>query len=184
VTTHLEAIARLYKGHSIDPTQRVRLILIAPDFSQILISRCKWIEPRTSLFSYSCLQIEGDDDLLAVFTEREVPEPPEALQVTHVEDHLKYITNGPVRAKVSALLEEVKGWKPGAILVDPIKYSISMKVNNRVFAYLSARRQFFVISTYDIDDQWKDFPIKTEEDLINIRLTMRAAMEKRVRIPS
>ena len=59
-----------------------------------------------------------------------------------------------------------------------------MKVNNRVFAYLSARRQFFVISTYDIDDQWKDFPIKTEEDLINIRLTMRAAMEKRVRIPS
>ncbi len=182
VTRQLESIARLYKEHSIDPTQRVRLMLIAPDFSQDLINRCKWIEPRVSLFSYTCLQFEGEEDLLPIFTEREVPEPPEAIQVTRVEDHLKYITDKHIRATVSALLEEVKGWKPGAISLDPIKYSISMKVNNRVFAYLSARRQFFVISTYDAGDQWRNFPVKTEEDLNDIRLTMKAAMERRIRI--
>jgi hypothetical protein len=179
VTTHLETIARLYKNQSIDPAQPVRLMLIAPDFSQALVNRCKWIEPRVSLFSYMCLQFEGDEELLPIFAEREVPEPLEAIQIPHVEDHLKYITDDHVRTRVLELLEEAKGWKPGAILLDPIKYSISMKVNNRVFAYLSARRRFFVISTYDSDQQWRDFPVKTAEDLANIRITMKASMESR-----
>ncbi|MGP8253175.1 MAG: hypothetical protein ACLQHF_14185 [Terracidiphilus sp.] len=183
VTTQLESIARLYKDHSIDPTQPVRLLLIAPDFSQALINRCKWIEPRVSLFSYTCLQFEGEEDLVPIFAEREVPEPPEAIQITRVEDHLKYITDKDIRTRVSSLLEEVKGWKPGAILIDPIKYSISIKVNNRVFAYLSARRQFFVISTYDAGDLWRDFSVKSDEDLSNIKLTMKAAMERRIGNP-
>jgi RecB family endonuclease NucS len=36
VSKHVEAFARLYKAHDIDPTQQVRLLLIASSFSQVL----------------------------------------------------------------------------------------------------------------------------------------------------
>lgn len=41
VSTHIESFARLYKTHAIDPTQQVRMFLIAPSFSQALVNRCK-----------------------------------------------------------------------------------------------------------------------------------------------
>src|ERR1035441_1325509 len=44
VSTHVEAFARLYKTQSIDPTQQVRLFLVAPTFSQTLVNRCKWLD--------------------------------------------------------------------------------------------------------------------------------------------
>src|ERR1700688_3660863 len=39
VSNHVEAFARLYKAYGIDPTQQVRLFLIAPSFSQTLVNR-------------------------------------------------------------------------------------------------------------------------------------------------
>src|SRR5580704_248527 len=50
VSTNVESFARLYNPKSkscsveIDPTQPVRLVLIAPDFSQTLVNRCKWLD--------------------------------------------------------------------------------------------------------------------------------------------
>jgi len=125
VSTHVEAFARLYKNHSIDPTQQVRLFLIAASFSQTLVNRCKWLDLPISLFTFNCL-----------FAEQQITAPPEIVEVTHLDDHLNYITDAAVRTKVTALLEEIKNWKPGNISLDPIKYAISMKVNGRVFAYL------------------------------------------------
>jgi len=56
VSMHREAFARLYKTHAPDPTQHVRLFLVAPSFSQTLINRCKWIAAPISLFTFSCLK--------------------------------------------------------------------------------------------------------------------------------
>src|SRR5712692_3655473 len=56
VTNHVEAYARLYKGHNIDPTQPVRLFLVAPSFSQTLVNRCKWLAIPISLYSFHCLK--------------------------------------------------------------------------------------------------------------------------------
>src|SRR5258708_7391845 len=50
VSTHIEAFARLYKTHAIDPTQQVRLFLIAPNFSETLVNRCKWLDVPITLF--------------------------------------------------------------------------------------------------------------------------------------
>ena len=65
-------------------------------------------------------------------------------EVHNLDDRLAYITDAAVRSRVTALLEEIKNWKPGSISVDAIKYAISVKVNNHVFAYLHPRRQFFL----------------------------------------
>ena len=181
VSAHVESFARLYKAHSIDPTQQVRLFLIAPSFSQTLVNRCKWLDLPISLFTFNCLKFEGDADVVPIFTEQQVTAPPEIVEVSNLDDHLNYITDLAVRTKVSALLEEIKNWKPGNISIDPIKYAISIKVNGRVFAYLYPRRQHYLIATYDTNDDWKEYAVKTDEDLATVKSIAKAAMERRVK---
>lgn len=178
VTTHVESFARLYKDQSIDPTQQVRLFLIAPSFSQTLVNRCKWLDVPITLFTFNCLKFDKEDDIVPIFTEQPISAPPEIIEVTHLDDHLAYITDTAVRSKVATLLEEIKNWKPGNISLDAIKYAISMKVNGHVFAYLHPRRQHYLISTFNTDDEWTEYPIKGDDDLANVKPLIKAAMEK------
>jgi hypothetical protein len=181
VSGHIEAFSRLYKSHLIDPTQEVRLFLIAPSFSQTLINRCKWVNLPISLFTYNCLKFDGEENLIPIFSEQAIPTPPEIIEVTHLEDHLNYITDSQVRSTVSAVLDEVKNWKPGSISLDSIKYAISMKVNGRVFAYFYPRRKHYLLATYNDQEVWTEYIIKDDDDLAKVKPIMQAAMERRVK---
>ena len=181
VSTHIESFARLYKDHLIDPTREVRLFLVAPDFSQMLVNRCKWIDVPISLFTFTCLKFEGEDDLIPIFAEREIPELAPKPEVSSIPDHLGYITDTTVRVRAASLLEEVKGWNPGNISLDPGKGSISMKVNNRVFAYLWTRRRHYWIGADGADGEWKQYPVKSDEDSASARILIKSAMEKMIR---
>ncbi len=181
VSTHAEAFARLYRHHSVDATQQPRLFLIAPSFSQTMVNRCKWLSIRPFLFTYVCLKIEGEEDIIPAFSEQEIPSEPDVIEVTHLSDHLNYITNAAVRSRVEALLEEIKNWKPGSISLDAISFAISMKINGRVFAYFYPRRQFYQIGTYNADNEWTQYPIKAEGDLENVKPIVKAAMESRMK---
>jgi hypothetical protein len=181
VSSHVEAFARLYKAHSVDPTQEVRLFLIAPSFSQTLINRCKWAKLPISLFTFNCLKFEEEQDIVPIFSEQAIPTPPEVIEVAHLDDHLNYITDPGVRDKVSALLEEIRSWKPGSISLDAIKGAISMKVNGRVFAYFYPRRKHYLLATYNDQQAWTEYIIKDDDDLANIKPIMNAAMEQRVK---
>ena len=66
-------------------------------------------------------------------------------------------------------------------MLDPIKYAVSMKINGRVFAYFDPRRQHYVISTYDANDEWKAYPVKTEDDSAIVKPIVKAAMERRIK---
>jgi hypothetical protein len=181
VSNHAEAFARLYKQHGVDPAQEVRLFLIAPSFSQMLVNRCKWLDLPISLFTFHCLKFEGEDDIVPVFAEQAIPTPPEVVEVPHLEDHLGYITDPEVRAKASALLNEVRNWKPGNISLDPIKNAISMKVNGRVFAYFFPRRNHYLLATYDDQEEWTEYAVKDDDDLTIAKSIMQAAMERRLK---
>lgn len=181
ISDHVESFARLYKDHLIDPTQQVRLFLIAPSFSQTLVNRCKWLDLPISLFTFNCLKFDGEDDVVPIFSEQQIPTPPEPVEVFYIDDHLAYITDPAVRVKATSLLDEIKSWKPGNISLDAIKFAVSMKLNGRVFAYLSPRRQHYVIGTYNAEDKWTDYPVKDDEDLMNVKLIMKAAMERRMK---
>jgi hypothetical protein len=67
------------------------------------------------------------------------------------------------------------------ITIDAIKYSLSIKVNNRVFAYLSTRRKHFLIATFDAADDWREYPIKTDDELTIVKPLIKAAMERRIK---
>ncbi len=179
VAARIETYARLYQNHNIDPTQPVRLLLNAPNFSQALVNRCKWIDAPISLFTYSCIKLEKSDDILPVFSEQAIPSPPETVVVHKLDDQLSYITDEGVRAGVSKVLEQIKQLKPGRISIDALKYAISLKVDGRVFAYLHPRRKHYIISTYNADDNWTDYPIKGEDDLGAVMPLVMASIERR-----
>jgi hypothetical protein len=173
VSSHLEAFARLYSAFSIDPKQPVRLFLIAPSFSQSLINRCKWVDISISLFTYKCIRLDGSNEIIPVFSEQTIPSPIEILETYTLDDRLAYITDAEVRATAKSLLDEIVLWDTGRILVEAIKYDISLKVSGRVFAYLSPRRKKFIIYTYNQDDRWTGHPINNTDDLDMARELMR-----------
>jgi hypothetical protein len=178
VTSHVETFARLYEKHLIDPTQQPRLLLIAPTFSEALVHRCKWLIPKISLFTYTCLKFEDEMEPVPVFSAHEVTKRPQIIEIPTIDKLLDYITDTGVRTQFSVLHEEIKTWKTGNIIsTDAIKDAISAKVNGRVFAYLSPRRRFFVVDTYDGEGNWKSFPVNSSDDLANVKGVMKAAME-------
>jgi hypothetical protein len=158
-----------------------RLFLIAPSFSQTLVNRCKWIDLPVFLFTFHCLKFDGDDDVVPIFAEHPISTRPEVVEITTLADHFGYITDSAVRDKASALLDEIKAWKPGNISVDPIKYAISIKVNGRVFAYFYPRRKHYILATYSIDEEWTEYTVKDDDDLANVKPIVRAAMERRAK---
>lgn len=165
VSSNLEAFARLYNAFSIDPTQPVRLFLIAPSFSQSLINRCKWIDIPISLFSYKCIKLDSSAEIIPVFSEQTIPSPPEILEAYSLDDRLAYITDTQVRATAKDLLDAIVSWDTGRILIEPIKHDISLKVSGRVFARLSPRRKHFIIDTYNQDGRWTRHPVHNTDDL-------------------
>jgi hypothetical protein len=179
VSSHIESYARLYKHHGIDPTQQPRLFLVAPSFSQTLVNRCKWIDLPIFLYTFNCLKFDGDVEIVPIFSEHQVATQPEIVEITNLDDHLGYITDAPTRAKVVSLLDEIKGWKPGSTSLDPVKQGISIKVNGRVFAYFHPRRKYYLIATYNSDDEWTTYPVKDDDDLAKVKPVMRASLDRR-----
>jgi hypothetical protein len=181
VSTHVETYSRLYKDHSIDPRQEVRLVLIAPSFSQTLVNRCKWLSPGISLFTFNCLKLDGQDEIIPVFSERSIPTTPPIIEIPPTqEEHLDYITDDAMRRKASAFMDEIKNWASGVTL-DCIRYGVSIRINNKVFAYVTPLRKAFVIQTYSADDEWTKYPIQGDDDLANARTMARAAMERKMK---
>ncbi len=178
VSAHVEVYARLYADAGIDPTRPVRLVLIAQSFSATLLNRCKWIYARISLFAYQCLQFDGDEDLVPVFWEQDWPASRNPPGNMSIEEHLRYITDPEVQGKARALLDEIRGWRADAVVLDAIKDSVSIKVNNRVFAYFEPRRKFYLLWTYDDEENLAVYPVRSDADLDKIRPMLRTAMDR------
>ncbi len=95
------------------------------------------------------------------------------------DDRLNYITDVEVRLIVKRLLEEIGAWDTiGKISVEAIKYSIGLKVSGRNFAYISPRRKFFLIETFNQDGKWVGYPIHSDEDLTPVLELVRASFTR------
>ena len=178
ISRNLEGFARIYKDYNIDPKQSIRLILIAPSFSISLISRCKWIDIPISLFTFKAIKLENGKEIIPVFAETTIPSTHEILESYSLDDRLKYITDNDSRNNAKNLLKDIQDWDKTNILIEPTKYDISLKSSGRVFAYLSPRRQFYVIYTYDTEKKWTGYPIKDKKDLENAIQLMKMNIER------
>ena len=178
VTDHREPYARLYQQHDIDPTQEVRLLLIAPSFSVRLINRCKWISAPISLFRYDCLQFEDADEITPIFNEQTVPSKPQVLKTSTKEEVLDWLTDEDARKRADTFLADTETWGP-AVSQDAVQDAISVKVNGRVFAYLFPRRRYFHLGTYREDGEWDTAPVKSDEDYARELKSVRDCFDRK-----
>lgn len=167
VSKNIEAFSRLYEDYNIDPTQSVRLFLIAPRFSVSLLNRLKWIDIQFSLFVVKCIQLEKDKEIIPVYTEVNAPTLPPIVQSNTLENHLNYITDSSVKKLAKNLIKEVKSWD-AKISIDPTMHYLSMKSSGSVFASLVTRRKYFTIYTYDRNDEWSAYKVEEISDLGDI----------------
>lgn len=178
IVRSLEAMARVYKNFNVDPKQQPRLFLIAPSFSVNLLNRCKWINVPISLFTYQCIEDEKGE-ITPVFTEITAPSLPPKLEVYSIEDRINYIGDPEFEKLARAFLDELQAWDPERVLIEPIKYEISVKVSGKLFAYLCPRRKYFAVGTFNPESNWAWtlYPIKQEEDLENAKRLVKVNFE-------
>lgn len=151
VYSNLERLSLAYevKGFKIDPYQEPRIMLIAPDFSQSLINRCKWLKPRIDLyrFRYLIVKKEGEElGKLIDFISVEVPPIPAREEVYTIPKILDYITVTELRKTAKDFLDEIKKWE--WVKIDPVKGALSIKMKKDVFIYLYPIRDGFHIDGY------------------------------------
>jgi hypothetical protein len=70
-------------------------------------------------------------------------------------------------------MDEAVSWDSSRVLVEAIKYAISLKVSGRVFAYISPRRKHFIVETHNNDGIWTGFPVRNLEELDAAKEVMR-----------
>lgn len=178
VSNNIELLARAYSKFKINPEQDVRLLLIAPSFSILFLNRCRWLDIPVSVFSYRCIQLEKTAEKVPVFNEVTIPFVPVIEKPYLLEDRFNYIVNKESRHTAKKFLDEVRSWDTSNISSDAIKYAISVKFRGTVLCYLSPRRKSFYIGAYNPEGEWTSFPVNNKEDLENIRVLLKANIEK------
>ncbi len=159
VVTNAESYARLYRGFGIDPSEQPRLLLIAPSFSVTLLNRVKWINAPITLFTYRCVEFEDKrGEIVPVYAEVILPRPLDKPVSVTLEDHYAYITDAVFRKAAQAFVDELRSWDDQHVTVDANQNDISLKVSGRVFAYVTAYRKYFDVSTHDRDGNWGGAP--------------------------
>lgn len=174
VNSNREALARVYSAAEIDPTQPVRLLLVAPSFSVALLNRVKWFNVPISIYAYRCIQLDvKSKELLPVYIEVKPPQLVEPVQANDLGDILGYITDDETRAKAESLIQLLRTLGPG-MSVDPVKGAVSIKRTGRVFAYLWPRRKRFIFGYHGIDSEWVTPTIDGQTDIEDIRSSLQA----------
>jgi len=181
ITKNLEYLARLYnksQGTNIDPTQKPRLFLMAPSFSINLLKRSSWIDIPISFFSYKCIKIDANQDILPIYHEINIPGRIQPIEVYTVEQRLNYIQDEEVKKRFKKMLNTITEYDNKKISIDAVKYDVSVKVSGKVISYFCPRRKNFIIYTYDTDSEWKPFSIDSEEDCNNIYQIIKMNYER------
>lgn len=180
VVKNVEAHSRIYANFKIDVTATVRLVLIAPSFSALLINRCKWIDIPISLFTFKCIQPPVNQQMvLPVFIETPLPTTPALLANVTKDTHLNFVTDQDARNGLVNAINEISLWDSDRIVIDPIQDHLSLKVSGKVFAHISPRRKFFYFGTYNGDGVWTDYKVSSDDEKSAAMPFVKQSLEQR-----
>ncbi len=151
------ALAYKSKGIEIDASEEPRLMLIAPEFSQLLVNRCKWIYiNKIDLYRYRYLKIEENGKEIGElidFIPVEIPSILVPEEIWTKAKILDYITSKKMRKTAEEFINEIESWE--YVRADPIKGAFSLKINADVFAYFYPLRSGFNIAGYLSERDWQ-----------------------------
>jgi hypothetical protein len=138
-----DRIKSLYSDKIKELSGDVRIILVAPEFSQTLRKAVKYIEPQLDLKEYDYLEINGLKGLYCKAIEIEpVKEIPRRRST---EDHLNYIQSDRIREVCKNAIERIKSFDKENIEVRAVKYYIGFQYRGRLFARIKTKQNYFYL---------------------------------------
>jgi hypothetical protein len=179
VVRNMDSFLRVYPNAGIKAEQEPRLLLIAPEFSPLLLNRIKWVTIKPQLFAYQALEFSDErGSLTPIYKEVTAPNLPTPIQPSSFDDLYDYITDPQVQNLARSFVSQVQAWDPTHIEVTPIQDAISIKRVGRILSYLMPRRKFFLAGYYDDEGNWPQERIATQQDLDAFLPTLRSRFEK------
>jgi hypothetical protein len=175
IFSNISAIANYFSREDLSLSdQDLRLILIAPSFSQTLRRVSNYIDVELELKEYRAFKL-ASGEIGIVFNTVEIEESRRPRLHPSREDKLNNIRDEKVRSLAIRLLKDLEDFGFEAKMVHD--EWISLWFGGKRIAHLGCKRKFFVIVT-ETDEGWKRFRIQSESDYSKI-LTMLKDKVKR-----
>jgi hypothetical protein len=134
-----------------EPEKPPRLILIAPSFTGTVKRIAKYVQVELQLLEYQAIQdVSGERGL--VLREVEFGQPPDPPPVRTMEGILEYFDDDAVKQVFIDARNDLAGRK---IEVRPLTNGwMSLWYNGKRFAYLGAKKKFFVAQIKTLEETW------------------------------
>lgn len=164
VAEKIESFARLHPQQKIDVEKYPRLMLIAPNFSPILINRCKWFNPdiQISLLVYQYIKFDEISEDTLVFIPHELSVPPTIIsKAPEIDELLSYIKIDTAKGLAKRFLEEIANISR-EIVIDPLQWGKSIKYQGYVLCYWEPRQSYIRISSFSDDEEWESIKVSDE----------------------
>jgi Holliday junction resolvase-like predicted endonuclease len=168
ISTNIAAIARYFSSGGLSISEQdLRLILVAPSFSQTLRRICKYLDVELELKEYRAYRLPSAEKEI-VFNTVEIEEREKLRLYPDLEQKLGFIQDEGLRNLARRFLEELEKYGIEKRMVHD--EWISLWFGGRRIATLACKRKFFVIET-ETEGGWKRFRVESESDYNKI-LTM------------
>ncbi len=159
-----DRIQNLYPEKISDLSNEIRIILVAPSFSQGLQKGVKYIEPPIDLIEYDFLEIENKKVLYCKPIEIEPAQPPPIRKT--IDEHINYILDEDTKNVCKLTVETLKGIDKENIEVRSVKYYIGFQYKGRLFARIKTKHNFFYLMGVGGGDwEIEKTKIKTQKDI-------------------
>lgn len=162
-------IGKAYPKFSIDQEAMPKIILVAPEFTDSVVTVAKYFGTfaDVTLLKYSVVGYEEKKHV--VCTEVRIPDVHETLEMPRsVEDEIEYIKVEDVKQACEKTIDTIK--KLGKnIELKATKSRVVFKYLGRNFAHVSSRREFFYIDWKE-EDGWYEEAVRQyseAEEVIN-----------------
>jgi len=154
---NLAWLAKDYSSFGLNPDSPIRLILIAPSFTETVKRIAKYVDAELQLFEYYAIQ-DSKGEKAIICNEINFGQPPDRPQIPTIDEKIKYVTNQEAQ---KTLIDALATLKESGIEERPIRGGpwMSFRFQGKCFMYITARRNFFVVDVKDfrdINDNWLD----------------------------
>lgn len=166
-------VGKAYPEFKIDQKSLPKIILIAPDFTESVITGAKYFNTfaDVTLLKYSVVGYE--EEKYVVCTEVRIPDVYEILETPRkIEDEIEYVKVESVKNACERVIETIKKLGKG-VEASATKSRVVFKYRGRNFASVSSRREFFYLEWKE-EDGWYEEDVKQyseAEKIINDKVT-------------
>jgi len=161
ISMNIAAIARYFSSDRLSISdQDLRLVLVAPSFSQTLKRICKYLDIEVELKEYKAYKLPSGEIELILNT-MEIEERARPRIYPSLEQKMEMIQDEEMRDLARNLLKELEnlGFEKRMVHDE----WISLWYGGKRLAALGCRRKFFVIVT-EIGEVWKRFRVQSKTD--------------------